>query len=125
MAIISSHILDSIAGDHARGIRVVCTRVSEDQSRLTVFDSVADNDGRISQNIDIDGHSADTRYELEFYSADYFASMNLSVDGGQILDTVVVRISLPEPSIKYHLPLVLSPHSYTLWWSGVAPNPDV
>lgn len=148
MATISSHVLDSVVGDHARGIRVACVRINADQSRQLIFDVLADNEGRISQNVDVElnenaasgtGSSSDAsaganagttdstagiRYELEFYSADYFAGMQLPADGGQIMDTVVVRISLPDPATRYHLPLMVSPHSYTVWWSGVAPNSD-
>ena len=56
--------------------------------------------------------------ELVFHSADYFAAQTESAQKKQILNVVVVRITLPDPEMKYHIPLVLSPHSYTLWWSG-------
>lgn len=116
MAIISSHVLDSVIGDHARGIAVECVRVSDRTSLFSVF---AGDDGRISENVDI---HPNTEVELLFNTARYFAGRNpLPADGGQILNAVVVRLQLPDANRKYHLPVVLSPHSYTLWWSGVDP----
>jgi len=86
-----------------------------------LFDVVASAEGRISETIVVDSaDSADRNddYELVFHSADYYKSMQLPDDGFQILKTIVVRIELPDPNEKYHLPVMLSPHSYSVWWSG-------
>ena len=56
--------------------------------------------------------------ELVFHTAGYFTVGGLPDDPGQIMDTVLVRISLPDPDARYHVPVVLSPHSYTVWWSS-------
>jgi len=120
MATVSSHILDSVVGDHARGIRVQLFRLSESADKEPVFDTHADQDGRIAEEVNVDRSS---EYELVFHSAAYFARRAdycnpLPADGRQIIRVVVVRLTLPDAATKYHLPLVLSPHSYTIWWSG-------
>ena len=121
MATISSHVLDSVIGTHAAGIRVECySRSSNDTSDL-LFDVVASAEGRISENILTSSTDTTTEYELVFHSADYYQSASLPDDGYQILNKVVLRITLPESDANYHLPIMLSPHSYSVWWSG---NPD-
>jgi len=115
MAIVSSHILDSVAGTHAGGIRVELFRL-HDERKERVFDVIANEEGRISQTIEHDTSSATNQYELVFHTADYFAS--LATNSRQVLDVVVMRLTMDNPEARYHIPLVLSPHSYTIWWSG-------
>ncbi len=122
MATISSHILNALAGTHASGIRVCFYRLSESGARQAkLFDVVADQEGRISETLVIDSADQQTQYELVFYTADYFNNGTPLASGGiQIMPEMVLKIMLPEPEIRYHIPLVLSPHSYTIWWSGEA-----
>ena len=92
MATISSHVLDSIVGDHARAIAIDCVRVAD---RAAVFRAVANEQGRISESVDIDPGA---EYELVFHTSAYFANRHsLPSDGGQILNSVVVRLQLPDP----------------------------
>jgi 5-hydroxyisourate hydrolase len=117
MATISSHILDSVIGDHARGIRVECYRL-ESTGRALLFDVTAGADGRIAEPIDSAAEPHRAQYELVFHAADYFEAMKRPPDTKQIMPRVIVRLDLPDPDARYHIPLVLSPHSYTIWWSG-------
>ncbi len=116
MAQISSHVLDSVIGTHASGIRVECYKKASDDTGQLIFDVVASAEGRISESVDTTG--SDTEFELVFHAADYYRSVQLPDDGYQILTKVVLRITLPEPGDSYHLPIMLSPHSYSVWWSG-------
>ncbi len=118
MATISSHVLDSVIGTHAGGIRVECRYLAEEKSPQLVFDKIATDEGRISETIDCEPWGENPEVELIFHSAAYYESMSLPDDGYQIMERIVVRISLPDPVGKYHLPIMLSPHSYSVWWSG-------
>lgn len=118
MATLSSHVLDSVIGTHASGIRVCCYQLNEDDSRSEVFDVQAGSDGRIAEVIQVEPAPDTLDYELVFYSRDYYASKQLPDDGYQIMNTVVVRLNLPDPDATYHVPLMLAPHSYSVWWSG-------
>jgi 5-hydroxyisourate hydrolase len=116
MAIISSHVLDSVIGDHARGIRIEFYRLDGDV-RTQLFDRVADEQGRIMETVAID-EGDNGQYELVFHTAVYFAAQPQMPEAGQIMDQVVVRIRVPDVNGRIHIPLVLSPHSYTIWWSA-------
>ena len=124
MATISSHVLDSVIGTHASGIRVQCYQRNDDGGSRLVFDIVANSQGRISEDVAIDATEACGDYDMVFHSADYYKSKHLPDDGFQILKKIVVRLALPDPDEKYHLPIMLSPHSYSVWWSGKPPEPN-
>lgn len=118
MATISSHVLDSVIGNHASGIRVECRYLVEGKSSQLVFDKIASDEGRISETVDCEQWGDNPEVELIFHSAAYYELISLPDDGYQIMERIVVRISLPDPVGKYHLPIMLSPHSYSVWWSG-------
>lgn len=118
MATISSHVLDSITGRSARGIRVVCSRLRGKSDSEPVFDVRANEEGRISVAVDTTADKPADQYELVFFSGDYFVDEGRHHDGGQIVDKVVVRLMLSEPQDRYHVPVLIAPHSYTVWWSG-------
>ncbi len=118
MAIISSHVLDSVIGTHASGIRIECFRLAGETNKEKLFDVIANEEGRIAVPVEIDDADDSARYELVFHSAAYFDAQPATPKARQIMDVVVVRIAIPEPDGKVHIPVVLSPHSYTIWWSA-------
>ena len=118
MTTISSHILDSTTGRDAGGIRVICHRLLVSGEEQSVFDTKADDNGRISIDIDRSDDPADARYELIFCSGDYFSgTQGVMVTESAITD-VVVRIDLSHASERFHVPVLIAPHNHTLWWSS-------
>ena len=105
-------------GVSASGIRVELFRFSEEGVRTRLFETETDGEGRISETINISKDSGGSTLELVFHTAGYFTGAGLPDDSGQIMDTVLVRISLPDPVARYHVPVVLSPHRYTVWLSS-------
>ena len=114
MARISSHILDSTCGDHAAGIRAVLKSIEPDRSEV-LFDLVADDEGRIDQTIDSSRFADETEFELILYSADYFRSSNHRLESPQ--EVIVIRFRISDDQGRYHMPVMLAPHSYSTWWS--------
>ena len=51
MAVISSHVLDSVKGISAAGIRVEFFRLSEDRSAQRLFETHSDSEGRIYEPV--------------------------------------------------------------------------
>jgi 5-hydroxyisourate hydrolase len=35
-----------------------------------------------------------------------------------IMREIVLRFEMPDPSAQYHMPVILSPNSYSAWWSS-------
>tara|TARA_B100001964_G_scaffold127460_1_gene140982 strand:- start:301 stop:657 length:357 start_codon:yes stop_codon:yes gene_type:complete len=117
MTTISSHILDSASGQDAAGIRVTCHRLSATGESEAVLDTNAGDDGRISIEVETGSDSLDTRYELVFCSGEYFARAQSGEADTSIVSEVVVRVDLSEAPARCHVPVLIAPHNYTIWWS--------
>ncbi len=115
MATVSSHILDSVTGGSAAGIRARLFHCDRDAGKTLVFDVFADVEGRICESFDSGGASGD--YELILHSADYFSRFMPDTNDWSIVQSVVVRFVMPAPATRCHIPILLSPHSYSVWWS--------
>ena len=111
MAVVSSHILDSVSGRSAAGIRCELFELKVDSSRQVVFDVITDDEGRVSETVDLDGNNSGCEFELIMHAADYFN------EEAAVVQTVVIRFVINDEGKRYHLPVMLSPHSYSTWWS--------
>jgi len=111
MAVVSSHILDSVSGGSASGIRCELFQLMGDSPGQRVFDVVADHEGRISESVDIDSSNLGCQFELVMHASDYFSLQKA------VVESVVIRFVISDVDRRYHLPVMLSPHSYSTWWS--------
>lgn len=118
MATISSHVLDAVTGRSAIGVRVDCARLEANGKRDQVFAVQTDQDGRISVAVETTPRDEDTEYELVFHRGEYFADPSRGARERSIMRCVVVRICMPDPDAKYHIPVIAAPHSYSVCWSA-------
>ena len=118
MATLSTHLLNSTDGTHAGDVGVTLFRIAPDGARTPVFSKATDAGGRLSERIDIAQADASCEYELVFQTGAYFARQNLPIAGMRIMKDVVLRFSMPDPAAAYHMPLMVAPNSYSVWWSN-------
>ena len=116
MATISSHVLNSVDGTHAGGVRVQCWRILDSGARESVFDVRSGEDGRIGATVDVDADDSERVYEVEFHTGDHFDARGPAEDR-RIMRTVVLRLTMPDAEAKYHMPIIAGPHGYSTWWS--------
>lgn len=112
MATVSSHILDSVSGQSAAGIRCQLNRLSNGAQPRVVFDVTADSEGRISETVSVGDDQLGNEYELVIHAADYFQATKA------VVPLVVIRFVIDAAQKRYHLPVMLAPHSYSTWWSN-------
>ena len=112
MATVSSHTLNGVDGSHAGGIAV---RLVDLATGRTVFDTRMDDGGRLIQ--EVAAPDPEGRYELVFQTGAYWQARVPGTHGARIMDEIVVRFTMPDPEGRYHIPLILSPHGYSLWSS--------
>ena len=105
---------NSVSGSHAAGIRCQLFRLGE--PRQLIFDVNADHEGRIIESVEIDDANRGAEFELVLHGTDYFASRGLASKSP--LRRVVLRFTMDDGNARYHLPVMLAPHSYSTWWSG-------
>jgi len=54
-------------------------------------------------------------YELVFHAGDYFAATGQSLPEPRFLDRVVIRFGVSDSGQHYHVPLLISPFSYSTY----------
>lgn len=118
MAIVTSHTLNSVDGTHAGGIAVTLARIDADGTRTTVFETTTDDGGRLSQDIASEAVRPGAAFEMIFQTGTYFEQMNLPSSGLKTVRDIVIRFEMPDPEARYHIPIMLAPNSYSVWWSS-------
>jgi 2-oxo-4-hydroxy-4-carboxy-5-ureidoimidazoline decarboxylase len=111
---LSTHVLDTHGGTPAAGIAIDLVEIGTPDN--PILQSVRTNrDGRTEQPL-ISGRPIPIgSYELRFAVGAYFVGRNVAVADPAFLDMVPVRFSVAEPEGRYHVPLLVSPWSYTTY----------
>ena len=117
MAILSTHTLDSVSGNSAKNVRVQLFRLLGDFERELVFDTKTNREGRLSESFESGGAAVED-YELIFHSGDYLEQQNFQ-EVNPVMYSVIIRLNVSDFEQRYHIPLLIAPHSYTVWWSGI------
>jgi 5-hydroxyisourate hydrolase len=103
---LTTHVLDTANGRPAAGVEIELARLDGD--RREVLGSTTTNDvGRTEAPLLEDDLEAG-EYELTFAVGDYF-------DGDGFLDRVPVRFTIADADAHYHVPLLVSPWSYSTY----------
>ncbi|MFL6514844.1 MAG: hydroxyisourate hydrolase [Chthoniobacterales bacterium] len=105
MSRLTTHVLDNVQGRPAAGLKIELWSI--DQSKL--LKSVKTNaDGRIDSPLLAGEEMNAGTYELVFLVGDYF-------NEAKFLDRVPVRFKISDPTANYHVPLLVTPWSYTTY----------
>jgi len=105
MSGLTTHVLDTMRGLPAAGMTIELWSV--DQSKM--LKSVQTNsDGRVDGPLMTGEQMNPGSYELIFFVGDYFGER-------RFLDRVPVRFVISDATAKYHVPLLVSPWSYTTY----------
>ena len=112
MGKLTTHILDTAHGAPAAGVDI---RLYALQAERTLRASATTNaDGRTEQPL-MQGDTMQTgEYELEFDVGSYFSALGIESPEPAFLQTVVVRFGVQENE-HYHVPLLVSPWSYSTY----------
>jgi 2-oxo-4-hydroxy-4-carboxy-5-ureidoimidazoline decarboxylase len=111
---LSTHVLDTHAGRPAKGIAIQLFDVGEDGPPRLVAEAVTNADGRTDAPL-IAGRPAPVgTYELRFRVGPHFAGRP-GVAEPPFLDLVPLRFSIAEPEGHYHVPLLVTPWSFSTY----------
>ena len=78
--------------------------------------SVATNaDGRTGEPLIIAREARAGRFELVFHAGDYFRRLGSETADPPFLDVIPIRFGLADPHAHYHVPLIVSPWSYSTY----------
>jgi 5-hydroxyisourate hydrolase len=107
-------VLDVARGKPAQGI-IVELHMLHDNGRRHVITAATNADGRTAEPL-LSGDRMETgTYELTFHAGDFFRAQGVSLPEPPFLDHVVIRFGIADPAGHYHVPLLLSPYSYSTY----------
>ena len=109
---LSTHVLDTVKGRPAPGVPIALHEIGG-SGRALLKETVTNTDGRTDAPLIAGEPLRIGTYELTFRMGDYFAGKGLG--GSSFIDVVPIRFSIAEPEGHYHVPLLVTPWSYTTY----------
>lgn len=114
MGKLSTHVLDTTQGKPGAGVVVELYAVGDD-ARTLLKSVITNRDGRVDTPL-LEGEAMQAgRYELVFGAGDYFAAQGVALPEPRFIDKVTLAFGIADPSQNYHVPLVLTPWSYSTY----------
>lgn len=111
---LSTHVLDTHRGGSAQGVAVALYEVGR-TGRAKLAEAVTNADGRTDAPLIVGAPLRIGTYELVFQVGDYFAGRGLDLPRQPFLGEVPLRFGIDEPEGHYHVPLLVTPWSFSTY----------
>lgn len=115
MGHLSTHVLDTTQGRPAGNVRVTLYRTGADGARSLVKEVRTNANGRTDEALLSGDAFKPGTYELVFDVAQYFKEAGVQTSEPPFLDFVPLRFTIAEPDGGYHVPLLISPWSFSTY----------
>ena len=106
---VSTHVLDAVLGQPARGIPAVLEQLGPDGNVVDVGHGITDDDGRVGRLNS--GDLAPGEYRVTLSTGGYFADFHAAV----FYPTIAVQFVLPAGREHFHIAVLASTYSYTTY----------
>ena len=106
---LTTHVLDIADGIPAAGVKVSLYRDGK-----LLHSAITNQNGRLDSPLLSGDQLIKGSYRLEFSIGEYFAARGNN-DAGRFLTVVPIAFEIDEPGRDYHVPLLVSPWSYTTY----------
>jgi 5-hydroxyisourate hydrolase len=114
MGFLTTHVLDTMNGCPAAGMRVALYRLAGGTPQL-LRERTLDADGRAGGPL-LEGDAFEVgRYRLAFEVGAYFRMRGAALAQPEFLDQVPVDFGIADANAHYHVPLLASPWSYSTY----------
>jgi 5-hydroxyisourate hydrolase len=114
MGKLTTHVLNLSAGIPAAGMRLELHEITPSGPRL-LADNRTNADGRCATPL-LEGSTLRAGiYSLTFYAAEYFRGQKVELPDPPFIDAVVIQFGIADPQQSYHVPLLVSPWSYSTY----------
>ena len=110
MAIFSTHLLNSVNGTHAANVKIIIYKIHQDKRDIFI-EGETDNNGRMQNEFELTKEDCESDYEMIINSCNYFNYTS------KIVNVISVKFNMKDRQKKYHIPLIISPNGYSIWWS--------
>ncbi len=113
MGYLTTHVLDTVLGKPGTDIKIDLYTI--DPERHLLKSVTTNSDGRCDQPL-LEGEAFKIgRWELVFHVHDYFARFGVAQHELPFLDQVVIRFGIAAEDQHYHVPLLVTPWSYSTY----------
>ena len=113
MTKLTTHVLDVYSGKPGSGIKVDLYHI-QNNKREKLNSVILNNDGRADKSLIEGSNFKEGQYELVFFVGDYFKNIT-DLPKIPFLNEVVIRFGISKPNEHYHVPLLVSPWSYSTY----------
>ena len=114
MTKLTTHVLDIYSGKPGKGIKVDLYYYKNHEQKSKINSIILNNDGRSDQALIEGKNFKEGKYELVFFVGDYFKKIN-GISKIPFLDDVVIKFGISNIEEHYHVPLLVSPWSYSTY----------
>jgi 5-hydroxyisourate hydrolase len=114
MGKLSTHVLDTMNGCPAAGVAIEL-HVLDAQDWRCVAQARTNADGRTDAPLLAGDAVLPGRYRLTFAAGDYFRARGVALPDPPFVDRVTLDFGLAEAGGSYHVPLLVSPWSYSTY----------
>ena len=114
MGKLTTHVLDTANGCPAAGMAVRLYRIDGDALQL-IKQLELNHDGRADQPLLADAALQPGRFRLVFAVHAYFRGLGVTLPEPAFLDEVPLDFGIADASLHYHVPLLVSPWSYSTY----------
>ena len=114
MGRLTTHVLDAAHGCPGNSIKVELYRVEGQQLEL-VNTALTNSDGRVDAPLLQGDDYRSGVYQLQFSAGDYYRARGVALPQPSFLDVVVLRFGIDAGQDHYHVPLLISPYSYSTY----------
>lgn len=110
---LTTHVLDTARGCPASGLKIDLYKLDGDNRKL-LKTVVTNADGRTDAQILPVEEFETGVFELVFHAGDYLNGTNTPPENPRFLDVIPLRFGMSKAQ-HYHVPLLLSPYSYSTY----------
>ncbi|WP_027859678.1 hydroxyisourate hydrolase [Marinobacterium jannaschii] len=113
MGYLTTHVLDSAHGVPGNEIEIRLYQIGEQRSLLKTV--TTNDDGRVDAPLLEKDEFRKGVYELQFAVSDYYRRLGVELPEPAFLGDVVIRFGIADEAEHYHVPLLISPYSYSTY----------
>jgi len=111
MGKLTTHILDTSMGTPAQGVEIKLYKRNDSSLKL-IYSAKTNEDGRCNEPLLSGDLFEEGCYEIEFNIGHYYATKDIDCP---FLKDVVIRFYISNSDENYHVPLLISPFSYSTY----------
>lgn len=111
---LTTHVLDTLSGKPAAGVRI-SFEAPQGEGWRVIKTTMTNADGRTDQPLLAGEAMAAGRYRIVFHVGEHFARLGVPLADPPFLDRVPVEFAVADPKANYHVPLLVTPWSYSTY----------